>query len=156
MQIIEIDQRNFNIYKRALINLNDAFLKTLKISKNRTEPQKEVILKNMVSAASPTHLLVVIDDTNKAVGMTYFNEGTGYSCGGNYIWLNSIYIHPEEQQKGYGLALLKHVEDWAKQRNFTLFTSSRHSDNKSSKKLFDKAGFEQSTVVSIDKTLNND
>ena len=112
MKIIEITENNFETFKADLISLNDDFLKSLNILKERTLLEKEAILKNMIKPNSPTHLLVGINDQSKSVGMTYFNEGTGYSCGGDYLWMNSIYVRPEEQLNGYGLSFLSYVEQW--------------------------------------------
>jgi len=153
MKIIEITNHNFETYKADLIELNDQFLVELNISRERTPQQKEVILKNMIRATSPTRLLIAINQNNDTVGMTYFNIGTGYSCGGDYLWMNSIYIKPSEQQKGYGSALINYAENWAKERGFTLFVSSRDVLNKKSEKLFARNGFEQSNNISINKTL---
>jgi len=153
MKIIEITDKNFQTFKTDLIELNDSFLQKLDINKERTQQKKEAILKNMIRANSPTHLLIGLDDEEKAVCMTYFNEGTGYSCGGDYVWMNGIYVKPEEQQKGYGSALLKYVENWATEREFKLFVSSRDVYNEKSEKLFAKNGFKQSNNISINKTL---
>jgi len=153
MEIIEIKENNFETFKADLIRLNDNFLADLNIVKERTSEEKESILKNMIKPDSPTHLLIGLDSRNKVVGMTYFNMGTGYSCGGDYLWLNSIYIKPEDQQKGYGSSFLNYIEKLAKQKGVKLFVSSRDVDNEKSKKLFDKSGFEQTENVSINKML---
>lgn len=153
MKIIEISTTNFDTYKEDLIQLNDSFLKDLNIYKERTVDQKVAILKNMIRSDSPTHLLVVLDEREKAIGMTYFNEGTGYSCGGDYVWLNCIYVSTAKQKKGYGSALLGYVETWAKQRRVTLIVSSRDVDNEKSRKLFHKNSFKQSENISINKVM---
>lgn len=155
MKIKQITKQNFETFKADLISLNDQFLSELNISKERTPDQKVAILKNMIKENSPTHLLIALNDDNQAVGMTYFNVGTGYSCGGDYVWLNSIYIKPSEQQKGYGSSILKYVENWATKNGFTLLVSSRDVDNEKSEKLFAKNGFEQEKNISINKTLGN-
>jgi len=144
MKIIEITDKNFDTFKADLVELNDSFLRDLNINKERTLQQKEAILKNMIRTDSPTHILIGLDNEEKAVCMTYYNEGTGYSCGGGYIWMNGIFVKHGEQQKGYGSTLLKYVEDWAAQRDFKLFVSSRDVNNEKSEKLFAKNGFEQS------------
>lgn len=153
MQIVEINLQNIEQYKQDLIQLNDDFLLDLDIAKERSQAQKEEILKNMIKVNSPTHLLAGIDDDDKMVGMAYFNEGTGYSCGGDYLWLNSIYIRPEEQKKGYGLAIINYIENWGKARGVRLFVSSRDIGNEKSKRLFEKGQFEQSENISINKLL---
>jgi len=152
MDIIKISPSNFDSYKTELIEINDAFLKELGISKQRSAQEKETILRNMIKANSPTTLLAA-KTGNKLIGMTYFNLGTGYSCGGDYLWLNSIYIRPEEQQKGYGSNLLKYVQQWAKENQITLFVSSRDQENEKSRKLFENAGFKQSEIVWMSMNL---
>ncbi len=152
MKILEITEHNFDSYKANLIELNDQFLKDLNIFKERTTKHKEAILSNMIRQNSPTHILLVLEE-EEAVGMTYFNEGTGYSCGGNYVWLNSIYVKPEAQKKGYGSALLSYVETWAKGKGVTLFVSSRDVDNEKSRTLFQKNGFKQSENISMNKVV---
>lgn len=155
MEIIEISLQNFEKYKVDLAELNDRFLEEMNTNRVRTAIEKEAILKNMIREDSPTHLLAVININNKLVGFTYFNEGAGYSCGGNYVWLNSIYVMPSEQQKGYGSALLKYVEDWAQFHKCTLLISSRHINNKKSEKLFSRGNYEQEENINITNTLTN-
>ena len=70
----------------------------------------------MIRSNSPTHLMIALNDTNEVVGITYFNEGTGYSCGGNYLWMNCIYVKPKEQKNGVGTSILEHVESWAREK----------------------------------------
>jgi len=153
MQIIKITSQNIQEHLSALITLNDQFLDNLDISKQRTRQQKEAILRNMVKPNSPTHLLIGYQD-QQAVGMTYFNEGTGYSCGGDYIWINSMFIVQEEQSKGHGSAFLSYIEDWATAKGgVTLIVSSRDTANKHSGNLFKSKGYEQSENVWIAKKL---
>lgn len=152
MRIIEINENNFESFQSILIELNDEFLSSINVIKERSHEQKIEILKHMIDLSNPTHLIIGLDQSNQAVGMAYFNTGTGYSCGGDYLWLNSIYIRPNEQQKGYGSEMIYYIEHWAKERDYKLFMSSRDTDNEQSKKLFDRAGFEQSNNISINKT----
>lgn len=138
----------------ALITLNDEFLAKLNINKQRTQQQKEAILRNMVKPNSPTHLLIGYNNQQTPVGMVYFNEGTGYSCGGDYIWINSMYIVEGERSKGLGSAFLQHIEDWAAEKGgVTLLVSSRDTKNAHSGAMFERMGYEQSENVWIAKTL---
>ena len=153
MEIINLTQENFELYKDELIEINDAFLVEIDSEKERTQDQKEAILKNMIKTGSPTRIFIGITKEKKMAGMTYFNVGTGYSCGGDYLWLNSIYIRPEEQKKGYGTMLLNAVEKWAKENKITLFVSSRDKDNDKSKKLFNRLEFKQSEMIWMNKIV---
>lgn len=154
MEILEATSSNFDSLKDDLIALNNAFLKSLNIFEERTLEKNQEILQKMIAKDSPTHLFVILSKEGKRVGMTYINKGTGYSCGGDYLWLNSIYVMPEYQKNGFGRALLNHVENWAKKRKFTLFISSRGTENKGSQKLFESCAFEQSNNTSMSKKLN--
>ena len=151
MNILEITTKNFDSFKSDLIALNDDFLKSINVHKERSQDQKVTILKKMIDPSTPTHLLIVLNEDKQAVGTAYFNTGTGYSCGGEYLWLNGIYIRTEERQKGYGAALIEYIEQWAKDRRYKLFMSSRDLDNEPSRKLFEQAGFKQSSNISINK-----
>lgn len=152
MTITEITQENIQQHLAALITLNDDFLTKLNISKQRTPQQKEAILKNMVKPNSPTHLLIGHHEQTP-VGMVYFNEGTGYSCGGDYIWVNSMYIVEGARSKGLGSAFLQYIEDWATERAVTLIVSSRDTENAHSGAMFERMGYEQSENVWIAKKL---
>lgn len=155
MKIIKITAQNIQQYLQTLITLNDQFLIDLNISKQRTQQQKEAILRNMIKPNSPTHLLLGLSEQQRAIGMVYFNEGTGYSCGGDYVWINSMFIVAKERSKGHGSTFLKHIEDWATKKEVTLLVSSRGTHNAHSGKMFENMGFEQSENVSITKKLNN-
>ena len=84
--------------------------------------------------------------------MSYYNMGTGYSCGGSYLWLNGIYIREGFRRKGHGSQLLAHIENYGRERGITLFVCSRDAVNEASRHLFAKAGFQQSESISMSKT----
>ncbi len=171
MKILKITQKNIKQYRSDLISLNDQFLVDLNISKQRTQEQKEAIIRNMIKPDSPTHLLIGLPSVGQqaglpsvaqqagisqqqaAIGMVYFNVGTGYSCGGDYV-CNSMFIVKEERSKGRGTAFLAYIEDWANNKGgVTLLVSSRDITNVHSEKLFKKMGYQQSENIWIAKKL---
>ncbi len=153
MRVINITTDNLPKYKSTLIELSDAFLASLGENNTRTLEEKENILKLMVSPENYTHYVLALDKHETPVGISYFNEGTGYSCGGGYIWINGIYVSPEAQKQGIASAILQHIENQAKAKKYTLIICSRHSENRASEKLFKKAGFEQNTGITMEKVL---
>ena len=82
--------------------LNDEFLALLGSPKERSRKDKEQILEGMVANEATTLLMIVADD-GSAAGISYGNWGTGYSCGGRYLWLNCVYIRECHQRRGYGI-----------------------------------------------------
>jgi len=153
IKILSLTQDNFEQYHKEAIALSDAFLNSLGESPKRTVEEKADIIKMMIAPETPTEIILAFNSENEAVGMSYYNEGTGYSCGGGYVWMNGIYVKPEAQKQGIGSALIAYIENWAKVRNFTLIICSRGTDNKASEKIFTKAGFEQNTGVTMEKEL---
>ncbi len=151
MKVVEITETNFNKYIGDAIKLNDAFLAAINESKERSKKDKEALTYSMIQKNTPSHIVIILDNKGKAVGSAYFNEGIGYSCGGKYVWLNGIYVDPSYRHSGFGSFLLQHIENWAIKNKMTLFLTSRNSNNTLSKKLFDKAGFDQYDFTSMEK-----
>ncbi|MGI9242506.1 MAG: GNAT family N-acetyltransferase, partial [Verrucomicrobiales bacterium] len=119
----------------------------------RDELEGRAILREMVAAAPATGVLLVQDDDGAAVGLSYYNYGTGYSCGGVYLWLNCIYIRPEHQRKGYGSQMLEHIIGEGRERGMRLFLCSRHLDNEASRRLFARGGFTQEEQISMSRVF---
>ena len=153
MTILPLTLNNFEQYKTEAIALSDAFLNALGESPKRTIQEKAEIIKMMIAPETPTEIILAFNQENEAVGMSYYNQGTGYSCGGGHVWVNGIYVKPGAQKEGIGSAIIAYIENWAKNRNCTLIICSRGADNKASEKLFTKAGFEQNTGVTMEKEL---
>ena len=154
MEIIRIKKSNLDDFIDDLVTLNDEFLVQLGCPQERAISEKQKILNIMVNDDSPTVLLAAVAADGEAVGFSYYNYGSGYSCGGMYLQLNSIYVKPEHQNKGYGSKVIKYIEADAREKGIKLFISGRHIENEASRKLFAKMGFDQTLQhVTISKTF---
>ena len=102
--------------------------------------------------ADQTVLLLLDDEIGTPVGVCYYNIGTGYSCGGESIWINCVYVREEYRRDGYGAALLDRVEADANRREAKLIICARDIKNLDSARLFTKCGFEQEHQVVTTKT----
>ena len=153
MKVIEIKSDNLKFYKTELIKLLDYFLDVLDVQQYRTQNEKETILDHMINENKATHIMAISNNEKQLVGVTYFNVGSGYSSGGDYLWMNGICINHDCQNQGFGMALLNYVIDWAKKKDINHFISSRDPDNSISEKLFNRAGFVQSQNIWIKKVI---
>ena len=153
MDIIPITPENLDAHLAALIALNGEFLKLVCDQAPRGHDEGREVLQQMVANAPTTGVLLARNADGEAVGLSYYNYGTGYSCGGVYLWLNCIYIRAEHQRKGYGSRLLEHIIAEGRERGMKLFTCSRHLDNDASRRLFARGGFTQEESVSMSKTF---
>lgn len=149
MQVIEITPSNLDQHLTALISLHDEFLCLLAEGEDRSAEQKREILELM--AGNEATGLLLVTEQNAPVGISYFNLGTGYSCGGYYLWLNGIYIRSEYQQQGFGTRLVQHIESLGRAKGITLFITSRHLENEASKGLFARSAFEQNEMMIMTK-----
>lgn len=152
MTITPLTESNFEAHLQETIALSDEFLELVNEGSERTAEEKRRILWTMITS-SQTSLLLVHDEDRRAAGMSYYNIGTGYACGGVYLWLNGIYIRPQFQRRGFGSRLLEHMIADGKSQGMTLFICSRHTDNMASRNLFRRAGFSDEIQAFMSKTF---
>lgn len=150
MRIVEVHSANVEDYLDDILTLSDEFLDQLSIRQNRTRLEKDAAIHQMVTD-SATRLLVAVLDGN-LIGVSYYNYGSGYACGGAYLWLNCIYIRKEHQHRGYGTQLLRHIEEDGKKHSIRLFLCCRDHENEASQKLFARSGFSQESLTMMSKT----
>ena len=154
MRIIKIDAENLEDYAADLVAISNEFLGLVCEQESRGEEEGRKVLEQMVANSPTTVVMLVEDAEGNPIGMSYGNYGTGYSCGGVYFWLNGIYIREAAQQRGYGLRLLEHMIEDGKRRGMTLFICSRAPENDASRRLFQRAGFEQHPSTGMMKTFD--
>lgn len=151
MTITALTEDNFEKHLEDAISLSDEFLGLVNEGEERTPEQKRKILWHMLTTSQTTFLLVQ-DENGAAIGMSYYNFGTGYACGGLYLWLNGIYIRPQYQKRGYGSRLLEYMIEDGRRQGMTLFLCSRHTANMASHNLFRRAGFTENVQTYMGKT----
>jgi len=101
--------------------------------------------------ANQTVLLLLDDGSGTPVGLCYYNIGTGYACGGEYIWINCVYVRERYRGHGYGAAFLDRVEADAHSREAKLIICARDTENLASDRLFARCEFEQEHQIVITK-----
>ena len=100
MAILRITKDNWELFCDELIDLSDEFLQLVCHQNPRTATASREVLAAMV-ATSNTVVLLCQDDSGVGIGISYFNFGSGYSCGGRYLWINCIYIRSGFRQQGW-------------------------------------------------------
>ena len=151
MKVIEVFQNSNKKILETVVELNKAFLHSLGDTADDTRIRKG--LQAMLTPNSSGHIFVLENENKQIVGFCYLNIGCGLQSGGDYIWLNGIYIIPEFRKKNYASFLLQYLQDWAKKRGCVYFCCVRDTDNFLSKALFERNGFEQDDSIWIQKWL---
>lgn len=116
-----------------------------------TENVREVI-DNAMKESSRAVLWVAYDGRN-AVGIAFGNVCCGLESGGDYFWLNELFVAEDSRRQGVGFLLLEAVQDWAKDRGCTYLAMVTHPKNERAQELYASDGFELENLVWADKYL---
>jgi len=108
------------------------------------------------NAMKPTSLavfFVAYDESGKAIGFAYGNVCCGLECGGDYFWLNELYVSEDHRKTGLGTALLDVARNWAATEGCVYMALVTHPRNKSAQALYLENGFELEDLVWVDTYL---
>ncbi len=61
----------------------------------------------------PNTLVWVVRNGKKVVGVLLVNRSMSLKFSGRSIWIEELYVPPEERRKGYGKLLINHLVDFA-------------------------------------------
>lgn len=154
MQITVISAENFGAHADDLVLMGDEFNKLVCGQEPRSLEESRGVLKTMISAPPNSVILKMESADGLPVGFSYFNYGTGYACGGAYLWLNSIYIRPDFRGFGHGSELLEFIIADGTARGIKLFIASRAIHNEASRRLFAGSDFAQNECVIMEKSFS--
>ncbi|PKL11335.1 MAG: N-acetyltransferase [Spirochaetae bacterium HGW-Spirochaetae-8] len=120
------------------------------------QPSIEEVRQVIRNAMKPTSLavfFVAYDESGKAIGFAYGNVCCGLECGGDYFWLNELYVSEDHRKLGLGTALLDVVRDWAAKEGCVYMALVTHPRNKNAQALYVENGFELEDLVWVDTYL---
>lgn len=89
----------------------------------------------------------------KAVGVAFGNICCGLECGGDYLWLNELFVAEEARVHGVGTQLLHEVKRWSKEKGCIYLAMVTHPKNERAKCLYASEGFELENLVWVDTYL---
>jgi len=112
----------------------------------------ESVLSNAMKEESRAVLWVAYQQ-DRAVGMAFGNVCCGLESGGDYLWLNELYVAEEARYHGLGTKLLAEVQRWAKEMGCTYLAMVTHPKNEPAQNLYRTEGFELESLVWVDKYL---
>ncbi|ADY14385.1 GNAT family N-acetyltransferase [Sphaerochaeta globosa] len=112
----------------------------------------QAVLANAMKQESRSVLFVAYQH-NKALGIAFGNVCCGLESGGDYLWLNELYVAEEARVHGLGTQLLTEAQRWAKEHGCTYFAMVTHPKNERAQGLYAAEGFELENLVWVDKYL---
>ncbi len=91
--------------------------------------------------------IFVLRNNHRIFGMVNLLFTISTARGGFVILMEDVIIHPDHRGQGYGSMLLKHVVEFAKQKNFKRITLLTDKISEESQEFFSKNGFEHSNMI---------
>ena len=150
-EIINIDCSNFQSYKSALVPMVLSQMES--IGTNKTAEEINLSLNNVLRNKERAKIFIAQNNNEEVLGFAFFNICSGLESGGDYIWINEIYVLPEFRSKGVGASLLSEIESYARENNLKCLLGVTWEENISSKTMFRKMNFSVENTVWISKKL---
>jgi len=98
-------------------------------------------------------LFICCDASDRAVGFAFGNVCGGLECGGDYLWLNELFIAEKHRHGGLGTALLEHIRKWAKENGCVYMALVTHPRNTVAQQVYAENGFELEPLIWVDTYL---
>ncbi|MDT4761028.1 GNAT family N-acetyltransferase [Sphaerochaeta sp. PS] len=139
------------IDKETVITLIQEQMAFIGYQQSREEVEAEV--NNAMKKESRSALFVAYEGGSTAIGFAYGNICSGLETGGDYFWLNELYVSESCRKQGLGSDLLGFVRTWSQEMGCGYLAMVTHPNNKKAQALYQELGFELEKLVWVDKYL---
>ncbi len=110
-------------------------------------------LENALSVKSRSVLFIIQNIEKQNVGFSFSNICSGLESGGDYLWINELFINVENRNKGLGKQLMFHIEKWSKENNISYVACSTGVNNKNAQEFYKSLNYDTSNTMWVDKSL---
>jgi GNAT superfamily N-acetyltransferase len=98
-------------------------------------------------------IFVGYDVNSIPVAFAFGNVSVGLEAGGDYFWLNELYVDASCRRNGYAASLLLFVENWLKDEGINYIACVTGKENIAAQNMYQKKGFELNTIIWVDKSM---
>lgn len=113
------------------------------------------IRKSLTKALSPSTRSVIFllceDDVYK--GFAFANIASGLESGGDYLWINEIFIDDDFRNKGLASKIMYRIEEWSKESDIGYIACSTGMANIRAVNLYKNKGYSVEPTLWVDKKL---
>jgi ribosomal protein S18 acetylase RimI-like enzyme len=96
-----------------------------------------------------TALFVAEDDGGRPAGFIHLTTTHDYYTDSHAAHIADVVVSADAGGRGIGSALMKHAEDWARQRGFEMLTLNVFSANRGARDLYARLGFDEEWIRCI-------
>lgn len=122
------------------------------IGSPKTPEQIEQTLSNIFWHDSRAILFVGYKDDIPA-SFAFGNISVGLESGGDYFWLNELYVDTAYRRYGHAGELLSFIDKWLKNKGTKYMACVTGKDNSAAQNMYKKHGFDLGTIVWADKSI---
>lgn len=97
--------------------------------------------------------IFVLRNEHRLIGMVNLLFTISTAMGGFVIVMEDVIVHPNHRGQGYGTALLEHVIEFARQKDFKRITLLTDKLSEESQHFFRKHGFEYSNMIPMRRII---
>ncbi|NNC95799.1 MAG: GNAT family N-acetyltransferase [Chitinophagales bacterium] len=98
-------------------------------------------------------VFAAINSDEKITAVAYGNIGCSLERAGYYLWINELFVEPEERNKGIATSLLKYIDKWCNENEIKGISLVAEVSNHTAKLLYEKLHFLAGEVLIFDKNL---
>ncbi len=111
------------------------------------------VIDNAMKPESRSVLFVLYHEEQHAIAFSYGNICSGLECGGDYLWVNELFVDSMYRRHHVATELLHYVEQWAKDNTCGYVAMVTHPRNERAQKFYGANEYELEPLIWVDKYL---
>ncbi|MBB6480167.1 GNAT family N-acetyltransferase [Spirochaeta isovalerica] len=132
------------------------FLMSQQMATYGADPDKERLRKGLINAlkeSSRAVLFLKSDTGGKPEAFAFANICSGLESGGDYLWINELYVDELLRNRGVATEILNFIDSWCRENDLVYIACSSGLKNDAALSLYRKNGFVTSETIWVDKEL---
>lgn len=98
-------------------------------------------------------VLALAQEGGEYCGFAFANSGIGLESGGDYLWVNELFVKENRRRGGVATALLSSLEAWAREHRYKRIILAANPTNHAALALYEKTGFSSQMAAWVEKKL---
>ena len=123
------------------------------IGYTHTDEEAQAVLAHALRPGSRAVLFVGYGADRHVQAFAFGNICSGLECGGDYFWLNELFVATAFRKTGLGSLLLDFIKGWAKENGCVYLALVTHPGNTSALALYRENGMEIEQLQWVDTYL---
>ena len=111
-------------------------------------------IKSVLKKGSRAKLFIITDQSNNYAGFAFGNICSGLESGGDYFWINELYVDDKFRGKHYATTLLEFIENWCENNRIGYIACVTGLTNEKAKSLYRKNEYDLNELIWVDKEID--